>query len=835
MQRKSEHRAQAASAEIGELIGLLNAGRLVELEGRARELLARRPDSAMLWKVLGASLGMQGKDAVQALETATTLLPNDAEAHLNLANALRASGRLEAAVAGYRRAIELQPRFALAHCNLGNALRELGQLEPAVHSCRRALEIKPDYAVAYCHLGNALRDLGRHQEAISSYQHAVANKPDYHQAHGALGCLLLQAGQIERAVASCRRATELKPDFAEAHLNLGHGQLAAKRFEEAAASYRRALEIEAACAAAHVGLGNALRFLGQSEAALASYQRALAIEPTYAEAFGNQGNALHDLGRFEEAVASYRRALETRPDFAEAHCNLGNTLRALGQFEAAVASCRRAVELQPDFAEAHNNLGNALRDLGRLAEADASYRRALAIDPNLAEAYNNLGDMLRDRSAIEAAEASLRRAVALAPNYADAHNNLGLVLRAQSRTAEAEESFRTALALEPDSSATIASIAELRADVGAFAEAEELLRRAIALDADAPEAWAQLAGLRRMTAADQEWLAQAERIVAQPLPARREVPLRFALGKYYDDVKDFRQAFAHYQRANELSKAYTPRYDRQRQSRIVDQVISCYDREWISRTQTSHSASARPIFVIGMPRSGTTLVEQILAAHPEAFGAGELHFWHDAVPIGRPEASTLRKCADDYLQLLRRLSPRAQRVIDKMPSNFMHVGAIHAALPNARIIHMRRNPIDTCLSIYFQNFSAAHPHANDLDDLAHFYREYLRLMKHWRATVPQSALLEVPYEELVDQKELWIRKLLEFTGLSWAAACVDFHASGRTVVTASRWQVRQPINKSSVARWRNYEQFLGALVPLLRHEVDDGTGATATTERASGS
>jgi hypothetical protein len=222
-----------------------------------------------------------------------------------------------------------------------------------------------------------------------------------------------------------------------------------------------------------------------------------------------------------------------------------------------------------------------------------------------------------------------------------------------------------------------------------------------------------------------------------------------------------------------------------------------------------------------MPRSGTSLAEQILASHPAIHGAGELTFWKGAAASYQSSAlsrdasaSTLSRLGDDYLRLLQDLSPGALRVVDKMPANVLFLGLIHAALPEARIIHMQRNPIDTCLSMYFQHFETPHPYAHDLQDLAHYYREYLRLMKHWRLTLPLGAILDVPYEGMVADHEAWSRRMLEFIGVPWHPQCLDFHLTGRTVMTASKWQVRQRISSASVARWRNYRKFVGPLLSL---------------------
>jgi tetratricopeptide (TPR) repeat protein len=571
------------------------------------------------------------------------------------------------------------------------------------------------------------------------------------------------------------------------------------------------------------GLGVALQAQGKD--ALAALQRSIELLPHDPFAHFNLGNALRDVGRLNEAMASYRHALAINPHFAEAHDNLGNILAGLGRFADASASYQRAIAIKPDFAQAYNNLGAVLWNLGNHADALACYQRALAIVPDYAEVHYNVGNTLKDIGLFDQAAASYRRALQLKPNDAATLCNLGIVLRLQAHPIEAEAMCREALAIEPDLLAAITLMAELRADQGQFSEVEQLYLRAISIDPESPEAWAGIARSRKMTNGDAAWLSAAQRIVASGLPPRQEVPLRYAIGKYYDDVRDYANAFLNYQRANELSKLFAEKYNRHTHEQTVDKRIQLYSSDWLARHTQVDNTSARPIFIVGMPRSGTTLAEQILASHPAIFGAGELPFWvatatqfetsHNDAPMGVENiAPALQKMTVDYGQLLDRISPDKLRIVDKMPSNFLQLGLIHAAFPHARIIHMKRNPIDTCLSIYFQRFfETVHPYANDLEDLAHYYTEYERIMQHWHRTLPANTILDVCYEELVADQESWSRTMLEFIGVPWDARCLDFHQSVRTVSTTSNWQVRQKISSASVERWRNYEQFV---VPLQR-------------------
>ncbi|MGH8306522.1 MAG: sulfotransferase family protein, partial [Steroidobacteraceae bacterium] len=274
---------------------------------------------------------------------------------------------------------------------------------------------------------------------------------------------------------------------------------------------------------------------------------------------------------------------------------------------------------------------------------------------------------------------------------------------------------------------------------------------------------------------------------------------------------------------NELTRRYGAGYDRARLTELVDRIIGVCGEAFVRGRRPAAATSELAVFIVGMPRSGTSLTEQILASHRCIFGAGELRFWDDAFaafqqlhPAGETGAQALAGMAREYLERVSAPAGAALRVTDKMPANFLYAGLIHAALPHARIIHMQRHPLDTCLSAYFQNFLNVSPYANDLGNLAHYYREYLRITAHWRRVLPASALLEIPYEALIADQEGWTRRMLDFIGLPWDRSCLDFHHTERVVITASKWQVRQKINSASVGRWRNYEKHLAP----LRHLVD---------------
>ena len=545
-------------------------------------------------------------------------------------------------------------------------------------------------------------------------------------------------------------------------------------------------------------------------------QDLLGVEPHSGFAWKALSVALQMQGK--DALQASERAAQLLPGDLDCHSNLGAALRRQGRLQEAMGSFRRALGIKSGVPELWNNLGNVQKDLGQFDDAVASYRRALELRPNFPQPHNNLGNVLLSTGKLDEAMASYRQAIAQDPSYVDAHINLGIVLRRKGDAQEADESCHRALALDPKSAAALRLLAELRSDRGEFTLAEQLYKRAIAIEPDSTEAWAGIAGLRRMTVEDTAWLDAAQRIVMRR-PGASELYLRYALGKYFDDVGDYEQAFANYRQANELEIQGRPPYDRRPLSFGIDQTIERYDIDRLARVREAANPSERPVFIVGMPRSGTTLAEQILASHAEVFGAGELPYWNTAAEMHAAAAEenefdTLRRAAEEYLTLLKARSSGARRVVDKMPGNFLHMGMIHSALPKAKIIHLRRNPIDTCLSIYFQNFGAMHPYANDLEDLADYYRQYLRIMGHWSRMLPPDTILHVPYEGLVEHTDAWSRRMVAFIGLPWDQSCLEFYKKDRTVNTFSKWQARQKISRSSIERWRHYEKFIAPLMSL---------------------
>jgi tetratricopeptide (TPR) repeat protein len=671
--------------------------------------------------------------------------------------------------------------------------------------------------------GIQLHQAGQFAEAQAVYNDILVNEPRHIEAINLLGAIAIQTRSPEKAIHLFERAIELDPQNVTAYCNSGWALRELSQPGAALAMYDRALVLNADFPEVHFNRGNVLMELRQLDAALLSYKRAVFVDPEFAEAHVACGNVLQQLGHWTEALASYDQAIELDADYAEAHYGRGNTLALMKRFHDAIVSFDMAIVARPDYLNAHFNRGTALAHLRRFDTALESFDRAIELRPDYVEAYLSRASVLFELGRWEAALASVNRAIALRPDDAEAHCNRGVLLRMLNRPVEAEASLGTALGINPDSSAAIAGVALLRADRGRFEEAEELLKRAMALEPNSPRVCGEFVQLRKMTSADAAWLAQAQRIVAeQALSPRDEAFMRKAIGKYLDDTGAFDQAFAQFRRANQLVKSSSPRYEQDSSKRLIDFAVQTHGIAWLARHRVASVATVHPIFIVGMPRSGTTLAEQILASHPSVSGIGELDFWASALQAHRSALShggqgeaVPAAFATDYLTRLKELAADRRWTVDKTPVNFVNLGLILAALPNARIIHMQRNPIDTCLSMYFQNFTVGHPYSHDLEDLAHLYQQYRRVMRHWRETLPAGAMLEVPYESLVKDQALWSRKMVDFVGLAWDPRCLQFHSTDRTVLTASRWQVRQKVGTSSIERWRNYEKFVQPLLDLL--------------------
>ncbi len=610
-----------------------------------------------------------------------------------------------------------------------------------------------------------------------------------------IGRIRLDGGQVAEAEQVADMLIAENPDEGAAHALKGLSAYRSKRFAEAVTSLRRAIE----------------------------------LRPRDVTSISNLGAALNETGDKAGAVSAFRRALKIEPAHPGAVRNMVVGLVQAGKTDDAVSVLRRAVSVDPGMAAGYALFGDVERRRGRLLHARSHYCRALALEPDNAEFWNGLGicEMRRDQPVLAAA--AYERAAELSPDRPEYFNSLGVALQVQGDVAAAVPAFEKAIRLRPDHTDALLNRGTALGQLGRFDEACAQYQDVLKVRPYYLQALYQLALYGK--ALDQDKLRQQfeEAMARSKGTLDEQVMHNFGLGEILQRLGDNEGSFAAYRRANDAKKeqlnASGKVFRPENHTAYISRNMATYSADFLRQRKGWGNSSGKPVFVCGMPRSGTTLVEQIIASHPKAHGAGELkdisrlsvalsdkwrgqiNYPECAVRVTEAEAAEM---GQSYLDAINKLAPEAARVVDKMPANFINLGFIQTILPGARIIHTRRHPMDSCLSCYFQNFRESQFFSYDLKDLAAYYREYERLMAYWLKTLSVQ-ILEVQYEELVDNQEDVTREIIDFLDLEWDDACLDFHKTKRLVQTASAWQVRQPINRKAVQRWRKYEPWLDDL------------------------
>lgn len=531
-------------------------------------------------------------------------------------------------------------------------------------------------------------------------------------------------------------------------------------------------------------------------------------------------------GRPSEAIAPLREAALLEPFNPIIHHDLGLACLEVGRLPDAIAALQWAVANKPHYADAYFRLGIALEKLGNIGEAIAAYDRATQLLPSLTEAWFRVGALVYELGHRNEAIGCFRRAAATGGKTSFGRLGKARALLAEDRNQEAEQVLRQTLALDPSHAMGHDLLGNLLSEFGRFDEARESFQRAIEIAPLLAGCYYDLVRCRPVTSDDNGLLQRMEAALATPgLEAAQLLRVHLAIGKAADDLGDYALAMRHFDAADEVRRS-SKAFDSDAFSKEIDRMIARCTPDLMAKAPELGRCDATPVLILGMPRSGTTLVEQIVSMHPEVGAGDELHFWNERGPAWHVSGVAgnqkqfvakefLAKAAADYLRVLREISPRAARVTDKMPFNFLWAGLIHLAFPRAIIIHCRRAPVDTALSIHQTHFHPGMAFPTGGAELVAYFRDYQRLIAHWKRVLPPDRFIEVDYEELTRAPEPVIRRIVAACGLAWHDACLRPESNPRAVRTPSKWQTRQPIYRTSIARWRRYEPWLGPLRALV--------------------
>jgi tetratricopeptide (TPR) repeat protein len=703
-------------------------------------------------------------------------------------------------------------------------LHQRGLLVEAESAYRNLLARRPDAFQVKHLLGLVKHQQGSHGEALDLISAALTTNPDNASSLSNHGAVLNALKRFDDALASFDKAVRLAPDFAMAWYNRGLALQGLARHEEAVSSHDKATTLRPIYAEAWNSRGVSLAAMNKLDLALGSFARAATEDPGYAEAFVNQGTVLSELERFDEALTNFDRAVTLNANQAATWRSRGIVLSRLSRFAEALASYDRALALDSDNAETFYNRGNALKELDRLDDALVAYAQALELKPDHARVYNNRGMVLQELNYLETALESFEAAIAVDPASAEAHCNRANVLRDLNRAHDALASYEKAIALRPDDAEMLHCYATQLLELGRVDDANVAAERAIELSPRNPKFYRALGNTVRFTEKNRH-IKVMEDLHQSPtlLSDDDKIELNFALGRAYEDLAQYDKALGQYLIGNGLKRSQIT-YNEQETLCAMNRNRSVFTSEAFRLRNCGGNPSNIPIFIVGMPRSGSTLVEQVLASHPEVFGAGELKSFSNTVELVQTQvasgliASTdqeFRLLAELYLSDISQLAPRGMRIADKLLGNFIFVGLIHMILPNAAIVHTVRDPIDTCVSCFSTLFAEKQNHTYDLTELGRYYRHYQVLMAHWHRVLPTGRILDVRYEDLVVQPEVQIARMLEYCRLEWDPRCLEFYKTERSVRTASLAQVRRPLYTSSIGRWRSCRSLLDPLFKEL--------------------
>jgi tetratricopeptide (TPR) repeat protein len=608
----------------------------------------------------------------------------------------------------------------------------------------------------------------------------------------------------------------------------GESHVGAGRLKEAESCYKQAIAQNPSQHEAYFGLAQIALRIQDFQSAMQLIAKSIQLAPDAPVYYYQLGMLYHRQQQFQRAADCYKRVIQLTPGSPEGYTGYAAAMLAQQQLPEAREALEQAITARPTFAEALFLRAHMALMAGNLVQADADFQAILSKNPTDLTMLDRISHLCWQARYISGAITYCEKRLAVAPS-ADAEDMLASALEKSNRVEEALIHAEKAVALAPKNTAYLNNLGLMQSKMGKLEEGKNSFKRVMLLEPNLLAPYMNLAHFHRFSDADTAEIENLKRFIDRPGSQKQEqAALFFTLGKAMDDCKRYDEAFAYYAKGNSLMRRLNP-YDKSENSRLFTALKQVFTKEFFAKnTLTGHTSDA-PIFIVGMPRSGTTLTEQMLSSHPDIAGAGELeHLIHLTLLLPKiletetayPEVvrhftqEKLLDVAESYLTHLRGFSGGLPHITDKMPYNFLHLGLIALLFPKARIIHCTRDLVDTGLSIYFQRFVSGNTYAYDLADIAEYIREYHALMQHWQEVLPIS-IVEAPYSAMVADSEEETRRILEALNLPWDDACLQREENTRAVRTASVWQVRQPIYTRSLARWKRYASHIQPLTEGL--------------------
>ena len=645
-----------------------------------------------------------------------------------------------------------------------------------------------------------------------------------------LGDINNQLQNYDKAESSYRRALKIRPSHVVAHNRLAMLFHSQGNFPLAESSYKRSLKLDNNQPSIYFNLGGVLQEQGYIDKAQENYAKAIQLKPDYAKAYANLGYIFREKGELDNSEKNYLLAVQYAPEIPEIYCNLGITLLLEEKISEAEENLNKALELKSDYADAHCALADAHVFKGEFDRANIEYQEALKIEPDSVEVLCHYANSLLLAGKHDMAKTQLLRAIDIEPDNIEARIHLGSLHILLGQHEQASEYANNILKIDPKNTKAITLLAGVEERQGNAEQAYNYLKPVLDKVLENEEIAVVFGLISKVIGREDEAIKLMETVLTQKnnLKSLTRKEIYFILGGIYDSKKSYDEAFKYYSMANNLKQI---NFNIKEVRAETDNLIRVYDKAFMTRMPRSSTHTQKPVFIVGMPRSGTSLVEQIISSHSSVFGAGELNDINNIIHSLRNHLGTTVQYPDNltllteeklnniskiYLDRLAELSPEAGRVTDKLPGNYKNLGLIELMFPDARIIHCVRDPLDTCLSCYFQDFHGHHPYVYNLKHLGQTYNEYLRLMEHWKEVL-SIPVLDVKYEDLVDNQEVISKKMIDFCGLEWEESCLNFYKSKRLTITASYEQVRKPMYKKSVQRWKNYEPYIGELIKEIRN------------------